>query len=793
MKSWGQIRIWFVCVALLALSGCGPGLCVANSNCSLTGLFDNGSFSPRGMWSGPTPSSRKVVLVGDQVLLTGASSFGSQAFPNAFVGLNTDGSVDSGFHLPELDGEVSGAFADPAGGFFLSGDFTQVDGIARAGFVRLNANGTVDTAFDPGTAFGGVPLGQYEFGDRVFEPAPGGRFYAISPSILGYQGDGEDLTRINADGSIDPGFALPGVGFWPPNQIELVVVTDDGSGDVIVLGGFDDLNFVAVPQGIVRLNSNGTRDMALNPASGFPFGGIPSRAMMIPGTNTFYVAGSLVSYNGTAVSGLIRILGNGALDPTFNTGTGFSDPASGSISNPVYSMIPASDGSNDIYVGGNFKLINGTAQSGIARLNSDGSVDAGFQSGSGFNGYVRSIAEVQDGSRDLFIAGDFTSYDGTSVGPFVRLSADGALRSGFEAPSQFLGSVYDIAPIPGSPSLYAGGAFTAYAGTVAKQLVRLRMDGTLDSTFSIGSGFDQNPVCLLSDASGGLFVGGGFTSYRGISKGGLVRLDASGNLDSSFNPGTGFGGGGGNAVSTVVESSSKDAFWVGGAFTTLNGSSIGKGVARILPSGALDPSFNHSLGGVLGGSGSVSAILPLGDGTGRALLGGTFTQYNSEANARLVLIQKDGTRDTSFTSGILSGSIQSLAKTSNGFMVAGSFATYDGVSVSCGIVRIGADGRLDSSFSPTLTCSGIYDIAPHPTHVDHFYIAITVANGERYVVLLGPTGAEVDRSFPFTGGGYGLAVAVDGSQDLYVGGSHTAYNGTAINGIARISPTGELD
>ncbi len=785
------LQIGILGIALFALSGCGVGLCAGESICESNGLFDNGSFSPRGMWGGKLGYHLgKALLVGDQVLLTGMTSFNSQAFPGGFAGLNTDGTVDTGFHLPELNDELYSAFVDPAGGFFLSGDFTQVDGIARAGFVRLHANGTVDTAFDPGTAFNGSPLGIAHWGEKLI-PAPGGKFYIIPPtSFFGYQGNLQQLSRINADGSIDGSFLVPGAGFepWGTAMLSTVVVTDDGTGDIMVLGDFNELDSVSVDQGIVRLNSNGSRDAGFNPASGFATTAEVNSALMVPGTNTFYVSGNLDTYNGTVVSNLIRLLGTGAIDTTFNVGTGFSDGETSSLYFPIWSMISASDGSDDIYVAGDFITINGTAQGSIARLNSDGSVDTGFQSGTGFVGYqVKAIVEVPDGSRDLFVSGNFTSYNGTSVGPFVRLSADGALRSGFAAPSQFLGSANDIAAIPGSTAIYAGGSFTAYAGTEAKQLVRLRMDGTLDSSFSIGSGFNQGLTSLLSDSSGGIYVGGSFTSYRGTINGSLVRLDASGNLDPSFNPGTGFG----TAVSSLANSALGDAIWVGGYFTTFNGSSIGRGIARILPAGALDPTFNHSLGGVLGGS--VNAILPLGDGTGRALLGGSFTQYNSEANANLVTIQNDGTRDTSFTSGVPSGNVQALAKASNGFIVAGSFATYDGVSVACPVVRIGVDGRLDSSFSPTVTCSSVYDIAPHPTLSDHFYVATYNSTAKTsQVVLIGPTGAAVE-TFPFTGSAIDLAVAVDGSQDLYVVGGLTAYNGTALNGIARLSPTGELD
>ncbi len=776
-------------LALLALSGCGIGLCASEGMCDSNALFDNGSFSPRGMWSsvGGFPD-KQALLVGDQVLLLGLTAYDTHSFPGKFAGLNTDGSLDSGFHLPVLNGaDLYSGFRDPAGGFFLSGYFSEVDGIARAGFVRLHSNGTVDTAFDPGTGFS-FPLGSAHWGDK-FVPAPGGKFYAVPPSVFGYQTNFEDITRINADGSIDAVFNSP---TFNPNGVGMVVVTDDGSEDIIALGDFTTLNAAPVDKGIARLNSNGTHDLGLNPASGFAGSPAINTALMVPGTNTFYVTGDFDTYNGTAVANMIRLLGNGTIDTTFNIGTGFTDfqvYTGGWLYFPVSSMIYASDASGDIYVGGKFKEINGTAQNYISRLNSDGSVDLGFASGTGFNSQVLSVAEIPDGSRDLFVAGYFTSYNGTSVGPFVRLSADGSLRAGFEAPSQLFGEPDSVVPIPGSTSLYVAGDISAYSGSSVNQIGRIRLDGTLDPTFSTASGFSGgHPSRLLVESTGGLYAAGSFTSYQGTAQGRIVRLDSSGNLNPSFNPGTGFGA----SVSEMALSEAGDALWVTGAFTTFNGSTISKGVARLLPSGALDPTFNHAQTGTNLGA---TRIVPLIDGTGRVLLGGSFTQYNSEPLNGMVLIQNSGTRDSSFSSGLPSGNVSAMAKTSKGFIIGGAFSSYGAKTLSCPVARIGMDGGLESGFEPGFTCTSVSDIAPHPTLPDHFYVSTQQYLPDEYlsrVVLMAPNGTEV-RSFPFEGFIDDIAVATDGSQDLYVGGFLISYEGTALNHIARISPDGKLD
>src|SRR5262249_62081973 len=69
----------------------------------------------------------------------------------------------------------------------------------------------------------------------------------------------------------------------------------------------------------------------------------------------------------------------------------------------------------------------------------------------------------------------------------------------------------------------------------------------------------------------------------------------------------------------------------------------------------------------------------------------------------------------------------------------------------------------------------------------------TVANG---LVRLNPNGI-VDRTF-VTGTGFNntvfsIALAGDGSGDLYVGGSFTSYNGTVANGLVRLHADGTVD
>src|ERR1041384_11344 len=115
----------------------------------------------------------------------------------------------------------------------------------------------------------------------------------------------------------------------------------------------------------------------------------------------------------------------GDVDPTFTP----SPTLTGSIT----SVAVQPDGK--VLVGGYFDAGNGSARNGIARLNADGSLDSSFQDGmdgvgAGGN-YVRSIAVQTNGQ--VLIGGSFNGVNGTDRHSIARLNADGSLDNGFQS------------------------------------------------------------------------------------------------------------------------------------------------------------------------------------------------------------------------------------------------------------------------------------------------------------------------------------------------------------------------
>ena len=223
----------------------------------------------------------------------------------------------------------------------------------------------------------------------------------------------------------------------------------------------------------------------------------------------------------------------GTIDASFNPGTGATNTAGNSS---VYTTSIQSDG--QLIIGGNFTSYNGIARNKIARLNTDGSLDASFNPGTGANNDVSTTSIQSDGK--IIIVGDFTFYNDIPINRIARLKTNGTLDATFN-PGTGANAVQTTS-IQSDGKIIIGGGFTTYNGIAINRIARLNTDGTLDATFNAGTGAygGASPVSTTSIQSDGkIIIGGWFTSYNGIARNYIARLNTDGTLDTSFNPGTG--------------------------------------------------------------------------------------------------------------------------------------------------------------------------------------------------------------------------------------------------------------
>ena len=75
----------------------------------------------------------------------------------------------------------------------------------------------------------------------------------------------------------------------------------------------------------------------------------------------------------------------------------------------------------------------------------------------------------------------------------------------------------------------------------SNRICRLNLDGSLDNTFNVGTGFNNVVwVINIDTINQKIYVGGDFTTYNGTTQNKICRLNMDGSLDSAFDIGTGF-------------------------------------------------------------------------------------------------------------------------------------------------------------------------------------------------------------------------------------------------------------
>src|SRR5690606_20274470 len=84
-----------------------------------------------------------------------------------------------------------------------------------------------------------------------------------------------------------------------------------------------------------------------------------------------------------------------------------------------------------------------------------------------------------------------------------------------------------------------GGDFTSYNGTSRNHIVRLNLDGSIDTSFVIGTGTNIQVLATSIQSDGKVIVGGYFTNYNGSFINRIARLNTDGSLDPTFVVGTG--------------------------------------------------------------------------------------------------------------------------------------------------------------------------------------------------------------------------------------------------------------
>jgi uncharacterized delta-60 repeat protein/uncharacterized repeat protein (TIGR01451 family) len=306
------------------------------------------------------------------------------------------------------------------------------------------------------------------------------------------------IARLKPDGTLDLKFSSYFSSYGADATIRSIAVQSDAR--ILIGGFFTNFNSVVMNR-IARLNLDGTLDSSFNPGSG---GNAPVYAVaesIIGGQRTVIVGGAFTLLNGANRNAIARLLNSGAVDTTFNPGSG----ANGT----VYAVAVQPDGK--VIIGGDFSSVNNTPLNHIARLNTDGSVDASFNPGTGASDSVRAIALQLDGR--ILIGGLFTNVNGTALNRIARLRANGSLDSTFNPGLGANDNVHTIA-LQTDQRILLGGDFTRCSGVTRSRITRLFPDGSVDPTINFGTGADGAVESMVLQTDGNIVLAGGFTSYN---------------------------------------------------------------------------------------------------------------------------------------------------------------------------------------------------------------------------------------------------------------------------------------
>ncbi|WP_433902084.1 DUF5008 domain-containing protein [Sphingobacterium puteale] len=292
---------------------------------------------------------------------------------------------------------------------------------------------------------------------------------------------------------------------------------------------------------------------------------------------------------------------------------------------------------------------------------------------------IYSINRINNGTQNgsYIIAGNFSAYNSTrsnrqTISNITRLTAKGELDTIVTnaivnpKPSETWKNIDTVPSFNGGvdgvirktfifdEKIYAVGNFQNYRRiyypnstyddkvydvTRMLQMVRMNMDGSMDSTFHYNESTHQSAMAgngVITDAmmqsDGKLVLVGNFTTFNGISANRIVRINLDGSVDHTFQAGTGADG----DIYSIRYSENSKKIILSGVFKSFNGKSA-SGITLLNADGSLDNTFRGEE--ISGGSATFAAQL----NSGKILVTGSFNKYGDYLRQGFMVLNPDGT------------------------------------------------------------------------------------------------------------------------------------------------------
>jgi uncharacterized delta-60 repeat protein len=741
--------------------------------------------------AGSQTSFRAMTVLSDGDLLIGGDfiQFNGSDNHKYLARLNPDGTLDAGFNTSYL-GQVSTAFnvvqalvATSNGGFYAGGNNLRAvpGGATRDRLVKFNADGSFDATFAASTVVTAV--------FNRLRLMPDGQLMAAGTNLPGPSGNTRRVTRFTTTGAAASDFNGP-----TSNIYNDIVYLPDGRTLAVGSG-----IFFGSTSNVVMFNANGS--VAGSWPSGTGFTGIPL-VTELAANGEIWVGGEFTAYNNVPVQRLVRLAGtppdpaiiNPPTPQAFNPGAtaylgvgavgtnlsyqwfkdGVALTNGGDIAGadtPLLSIANLEVADEDFY---HVEVTGGTPENTVAsapvRLRVLGAPEIAAQ----LTDQTPAIGSTLVLAPEVYAAAPATyvwKRDGVTL-------VNGGRYSGANTASLSIAGVN--ATDNGSYTLTitnGQGSVTTTAITVtAAAYVAAALDPATTWVRAVNTSTQINAILHLPDGrtligSTASSAGGGVRDSGGVDiSSGLALLDANGALGSTL------AGGFARQVNVVMPLPG-GKFLIAGNFSVVNGGSAVSAV-RLNADFSRDNAFAPA-------STNFTYVAAHGDAQGRVYLGGSFSNYNSQSGYNhLVRLNADGSLDTTFNA-VLNGAVQSIVSLPDGrFYVAGSFSSHSSLALPVpGLLRFLPDGRVDASFeAANLSISSVTALT-----VDSQGRVIVGASSVRRLL---PNGA-IDPSYTGTVslGGFVRSLVALPDGKILVGGDFTS----PTNRFLRLNVDGTRD
>lgn len=444
----------------------------------------------------PTVNNSIIALAvtpNDDVVIGGNFGLVNGESRNRLALVNADGSVDMDFDPNVNGGSVSALAINASGDIAVGGSFTNIAGANLRAFVVLDDEGALINVFSSGFIGFRVPSVQWQANGQPIMSTQA-EFFTLNGST------GQIVARKNTTGGVDDSLAPQALN----TNAMIRAIAQDSKRRILIGGSFKKIGGIEQAY-LARLLPDGEIDQSFTPSLNNIV-----QDIAIQRDNKVVAVGSFTMVDGNAQNRIVRFNQNGSVDSGFDVGSGANQ----------FVEVVKLDKDGSLLIGGSFSTINGTARSKLARLNSDGSLNADFID-AGLDGFVHSIIMEND---DVLIAGSFRKVSGQDIIGLARLSSNGVVDTSLDI--QTGGSINAIAT-QRDGTIIIGGNFSA-----GMHLKKLTTEGNLE-TININSALSVYKLLVQPDDK--IIVGlNPGTQFGGSNQNGVARLNKNGTIDDTF-------------------------------------------------------------------------------------------------------------------------------------------------------------------------------------------------------------------------------------------------------------------